>query len=550
MRLKDLLFFQGIQTVALVGLGGIGKSQAALELAYWVKGNLPDFSIFWVSALSEAAFGIAFGEIANKFGLRPGEGQDIRDSVKDHLSSEAAGRWLLIVDNADDMRIVSSTYGMPDQLDSFLPTSDQGRTLFTSRSYDVAHTMAEEVVSLTEMALEEAKWLLETSLTRQHPMSDERIAEKLLRRLVFHPLAITQAISYMAMNRITTREYLRLFHNTEDDRIDLLSLGLPDKTRYPGSHNAVASTMHMSFDQIHETDSHAAELLRFISQIEAGSIPQSLLPRPTSELQMVNAIGTLRAYSFLSKDEMDMLHMHPLVHIATKAWVKREEEHENGAGGVTERAIRHLAKVFPTADYADYERRKAYIPHALLLLRAGGGPELKERFELAYRVGLGLAFDGWGRESVRWLKECFEWSKTQYGENHPDRQEPQRELARAYICDDQVKKAIRLLDDLIQLKEKSLPEHHPARLESTLLRAVAHRANRQIRKSIETLGSIVALEARIQATSDSPRLRSLYELAVGYRSNRQIARAVELLEYVTAIQERNLASDHPFFLSA
>ncbi|KAB5515682.1 hypothetical protein GE09DRAFT_1294629 [Coniochaeta sp. 2T2.1] len=68
--LKDLLFGRKSPSVALVGLGGVGKPQVALELAYWVKENHPEHSIFWVQALSGATFEQAYAEIAKKLSIR------------------------------------------------------------------------------------------------------------------------------------------------------------------------------------------------------------------------------------------------------------------------------------------------------------------------------------------------------------------------------------------------------------------------------------------------------------------------------------------------
>lgn len=44
------------QQAAIVGLGGIGKTQVALQFAYWVKENRPEYSIFWIPAISKAAY--------------------------------------------------------------------------------------------------------------------------------------------------------------------------------------------------------------------------------------------------------------------------------------------------------------------------------------------------------------------------------------------------------------------------------------------------------------------------------------------------------------
>ena len=93
--------------MALVGLGGVGKTQIALRFVYQIKENRPDFSVFWVPVLSGETAERAYVEIAKKLGLqRSSEDDDVKDLVCQYLSSEKAGKWLLIVDNADDEELV------------------------------------------------------------------------------------------------------------------------------------------------------------------------------------------------------------------------------------------------------------------------------------------------------------------------------------------------------------------------------------------------------------------------------------------------------------
>ncbi|KAK3933489.1 hypothetical protein QBC46DRAFT_219842, partial [Diplogelasinospora grovesii] len=68
VTLRDMLF-----RVALVGLGGVGKTQVALELAFWTKENKADCSVFWFPALSEAAFEQAYTDIVRKLKIRRGD---------------------------------------------------------------------------------------------------------------------------------------------------------------------------------------------------------------------------------------------------------------------------------------------------------------------------------------------------------------------------------------------------------------------------------------------------------------------------------------------
>ncbi|KAB5515662.1 hypothetical protein GE09DRAFT_979565, partial [Coniochaeta sp. 2T2.1] len=205
--------------------------------------------------------------------------------VRQYLSSEAAGRWLLVVDNSDDVELVCRSSRTREGLQRYRPQSQNGRIVFTTRSRNIAMRVAEETVKLEEFSLTEAKRLLEKLVTRKELIDDTASATELLHELTCLPLAITQAAAYLERNEVSIAEYLRLLRNTEKDMADLLSEELPDRTRYKETKHAVATTWMVSFDKIREQDLKAADLLSFMSQIEQKSIRQSLLSELDSEVQ-------------------------------------------------------------------------------------------------------------------------------------------------------------------------------------------------------------------------------------------------------------------------
>lgn len=133
-QLKQKLFLQANSTkLALFGLGGIGKTQVALQLARWVQAHIPDCSIFWAPALSLESFEQACAQIAKELQIHQNsDGESAMELVRRQLSSDKAGKWLFIVDNADDGDLLF------DELDQYFPASKKGVTLLTTRSRDVA----------------------------------------------------------------------------------------------------------------------------------------------------------------------------------------------------------------------------------------------------------------------------------------------------------------------------------------------------------------------------------------------------------------------------
>ncbi|KAF7553557.1 hypothetical protein G7Z17_g3563 [Cylindrodendrum hubeiense] len=105
-ELNRLLFLQNNKRVAVVGLGGVGKTQVALHLAHSTAQNMIDYSVFWMPAFSMASYEQACAHLAQKLDISIQTNDDSRESLKTYLESPRAGKWLLILDNADDEAII------------------------------------------------------------------------------------------------------------------------------------------------------------------------------------------------------------------------------------------------------------------------------------------------------------------------------------------------------------------------------------------------------------------------------------------------------------
>jgi hypothetical protein len=147
-QLHEALAAQG--RVALSGLGGVGKTQTAVEYAHR---HLEEYDCtFWATADLRGALVSGFAAIAGLLKLPESKDKDQTlavDAVKRWLGSNQG--WLLILDNADDLAVTRE----------FIPPGNNGHVLLTTRAR--ATGVMARLVEIQEMAAAEGARSLRTA---------------------------------------------------------------------------------------------------------------------------------------------------------------------------------------------------------------------------------------------------------------------------------------------------------------------------------------------------------------------------------------------------
>ncbi|KAJ5757135.1 uncharacterized protein N7511_007317 [Penicillium nucicola] len=225
--------------VALFGLGGVGKSQLAIEYSYRVRSQSPSTWVFWIHASNAARFEESFRDIADRIRLpgRHDPNGNILRLVQNWLLDGRTSKWVLIVDNVDDdgfLRKLSATdregqrngraNASPRPLLEFLPQSSNGSILFTTRSKELALKLVDyrNLIEIEPMKRFEALRLLQKKLELRE---ESEASVKLVEQLEFMPLAIVQAASYIKHRapRCSVSQYLKKLQKGDSEAIKLLN---------------------------------------------------------------------------------------------------------------------------------------------------------------------------------------------------------------------------------------------------------------------------------------------------------------------------------------
>ncbi|GAB7336775.1 hypothetical protein MBLNU13_g10865t1, partial [Cladosporium sp. NU13] len=361
------------RSVALVGLGGVGKSQLAIEFCYGVRDRSPEVWTFWVHASSAARFDEDIRKLACDAGI-PGCDDPKSDAfalVYSWLRDGRNGKWILVLDNVDNPDYLFKTPDVSDESSSSkkklrnrmacLPPCAHGSTLITSRSRAAALRLTDErdVITVRPMGKSTALALLEKKLGDSSTVED---MQKLVAALDHMPLALAQAGAYIKQRgrRYSVARYLAKLEKSEKSQTSLLTSASKELRRDEEAQDSIILTWQISFDYISALRPSAADLLSLMSMYNYQSIPEYLLKagggnkRPSTRLasgqddvqrdsdasssasddkdfeddEYEDDILTLENFHFISTTLSNTgFEMHRLVQLAARVWLRSHEKY-------------------------------------------------------------------------------------------------------------------------------------------------------------------------------------------------------------------------------
>ncbi|KAJ5585729.1 hypothetical protein N7450_005516 [Penicillium hetheringtonii] len=279
--------------IALVGLGGVGKTQLAMEYSHQVRLRSPETWVFWIHASNADRFEESLRDLAEqvKIPRRDEPKANIFRLVRNWLQNRKMKKWILILDNIDDdwfihkpittaldIQTNNSSNTATRPLLEYLPRTSNSSVIVTSRSKEIALKLADhkDLIEVQPMTKTEAIALLEKKLDL--PGENEGIV-KLAEALEFMPLAIVQAAGYIIHRspRCSVSQYLEQLRKDDCEATKLLNHEAGYLYRDWEAKNSILLTWQISFDHIRQIRQSAADLLSLMSFFDRQGISENLL---------------------------------------------------------------------------------------------------------------------------------------------------------------------------------------------------------------------------------------------------------------------------------
>ena len=341
-----------VQPRAIHGLGGIGKTQLAVEYAYR-HGKDYDY-VWWIRSEDPVTLVNDYASLAAELDLPEKDEKEQRvtvEAVKKWLRLNRG--WLLIFDNAVDARSIHNC----------LPGGGIGHIIITSRNPNWAGVA--KPLSVKSLPLDNA---IEFLLKRTNSQ-DEATAKELAENLGRLPLALEQASAFIETSGRPLAHYLELFETRQRELMQRGELSI----EYP---ETVATTWSISFQNVERENKPAAELLRLcaffapddipLKMITEGAkeLPESLAKTVTDSFSFDEALIALRKYSLVEVED-EKLSIHRLVQAVIRH-AMNEDDVKRWAGV----AVHVVNAAFPnnSNDVRTWPLCAPLVPHASVAL--------------------------------------------------------------------------------------------------------------------------------------------------------------------------------------
>jgi tetratricopeptide (TPR) repeat protein len=467
----------------------------------------------------------------------------------------------MIIDNADDMRLFfpqadnlsKSRSNNEDSLGQFIPECSHGTILITTRNMQVGSRLMKGKRPIEVGKMDENESI---QLLRQGLQGDESTEDllQLSSRLEFLPLALVQAAAFIQENSITVNDYLELLDGSDQDLIDLLSEDFETVGRDSDTPRAVAQTWMLSFQQIEREYPFAGELLSLMSLFDRQAIPLEFLEFYSEEkkraesnirMQLVKALGVLKAFCFIRAEKGGDHNMHRLVQLVTRTWLIRK----GIMAPFARDALLSVSEFYPYGHFEKVDTCTAYLAHAFSVLDLQSVESDEDRLlraSMLHRVGGFFLFQGRYADAEKLQREGTKIRTELLGEEHLETLVLMLDLSYCLQSQARYEEAEKLAVSVLETWKRLHGEEHYKTLDAMYALASSYYDQDKIEEAKRLFTHVFEIRKRVLGEDHEDTLRAMSGLALTLEEAEQ----VEIHKHIIKAKTKADGADHPGTLTS
>jgi len=529
--LHDCLFRDGTTVLAgeavVVGTGGLGKTQLAIEYAHRF-GSVYTGGVYWVDA--DQGLSTLISQISEAAGIEVDNKTDEANQVEQIWRglNQLHGPSLIILDNFPEN----------EPLQPYLPVGGRIHTLVTTRRQDLDYPL----VRLNILTTEEGIRLLNAGARR---FGND--ANALVARLGGLPLALELAKGYLNYRKDLTISLLLQEMSSNTDIELLAEFASEYRDHLPSRHETdIVRTFQLSWDAAPEL---ARKILRCMGELAPAPVPRSLL-RSVLDLPADSGVRdplakALDELSRLSLVELDTSG-NPIAHRLILAFAR----HHNVADSASpfDRCLaviqERMTQASLTPDAATIAKLNQLVPHVESLL-AGSLVPPKDFLELASRLDIHYTALGRYTDALRTSNMSLVSAEKTFEPGHPSIAIRQSNLAQVLQDLGQLEEARDLLRKALASAEKTFEPGHPSIAIRQSNLALVLKGLGQLEEARDLLRKALASDEKTFALGHPSIAIRQSNLATVLQDLGQLEEARDLLRKALASAEKTFAPGHP-----
>jgi tetratricopeptide (TPR) repeat protein len=550
-QIKDNLNQEGSTFTVLTachGLGGIGKTQVALEFVWRYyqenKDHQDHKGIAWFNAESQERLRddyISLGKelhiILTEEKLSAEEGAN---RIKHWLEHPKRARWLLVYDNAPNYNTI----------DGLVPTTG-GRVLVTSR-YTQWSTNS---IKVNVFDLEESRAYIQQVLSNK--ALDISQVDSLAKTLGHLPLALAQACAYIKKNAVTIERYLELYETRKRDLLN--GKELPFDYSVP-----VYITWDITMEEVRKESLLADKWLTICAYLSSNDIPKFLLEsfanssenNPRSEI-FERALGTLTSYSMLTlNEESNSASIHRLVQEVIQLQSEEKGEIVNNMKAV----FQLFGRYFPYLDQTstDYSQRRQSLPHLESFLchldawsQKALTDQLKKEVEENYLEGVLWWMANGHKDLGNWQKQgellerVLTIQKRHYGYNHQFTLNTRGNMAGVLFEQGKYEEALQAYQEVHEIRKRVSGPEHPSTLTTRNNTALVLYNQGKYEEALQAYQEVHEIIKRVSGPEHPSTLTTRNNMAGVLDKKGKYEEALQAYQEVHEMRNRVLGPEHP-----